>query len=166
MLGKIRWCGYGKATRVARVLAVVFCLSGAPSGPAAAQNPVPSAAPTLGRDLYVSCYLMVRDSDVVGPYKPFSATTCIATILGAVATREGARPNENNKSRFCLPKNAETAVDPSKSMAFAYLNFYESTDSVNTKSADASSQLVFTAAMILKWPCPDLSVPPPASPPR
>jgi hypothetical protein len=114
----------------------------------------PTPEPTA-RDVYVSCWLYVNNADVpkdaAGKLQPFSSERCGVYSLVAITYREGRSKTEDNRYRFCLPNTAELSTDSPRAMAFAYVDYFESRAA---QLASKDGKTAYTAAMILKWPCP------------
>jgi hypothetical protein len=111
-------------------------------------------APITPNDLYVGCYLLVRDAnaseDSAGRPESFSPEMCGFAAILAIRDREGIRPDQDRSLLFCLPTTSEVAANPGYAMAHAYLDFY---DLHTPQRHTQDGMLAFTAAMIDKWPC-------------
>lgn len=140
------------ARNAARLLAQVVAVLVAFAAQAGAQEiPRPKATP---KDVYVSCYLLVRDKavnpDLGGVDPPYQSTTCAAFALLSIATREGAPATV--RYRFCLPDDAYTSAEPAKAMAYAYIDWFEK---LGFAVKDDNGAAAFVFAMIDRWPCRD-----------
>jgi hypothetical protein len=133
----------------ATILFVAFHLS---TVEASAQS-IPEPKPTA-RDLYVGCSLLVNDNDVLrnssGKAERYSAARCAGQGLSAITYREGWSQDKDNKYRFCLPKTPEASQNPTRAMAYAYLEYFEAN---SFRVAAEDGQTNYTIAMIVKWPC-------------
>lgn len=111
-------------------------------------------APVTPNDLYVGCYLLVRDSsaaeDAAGRPANFSPEMCGLAAMLAMRDREGPRPDQDQTTIFCLPATSDVSSNPGLAMANAYLDFY---DQRSPQNHTQDGMLAFTAAMIDKWPC-------------
>lgn len=115
---------------------------------------LPQSPPTA-RDVYVSCSLLVRNTDVSPSTKdgrplPYSSTVCSLYALAAMGLREGKSAAEDNGRRWCLPKDAQSQQKTLETMAYAYIDVFESHFS---RMASGPGREAFLAAMIVKWPC-------------
>ena len=70
--------------------------------------------------------------------------------LGAIVHRESRVEGKDNRFRFCLPKTAEISQNPTRAMAYAFIDFFEANAAA---IADRPGNEAFVAAMIFKWPC-------------
>lgn len=115
----------------------------------AAQTPAP-AAPKLptARELYVSCFLLLKEDFAAGVGRQHKPETCAGFALIGIATREGRAAD--NKYRFCLPKDDFGRDDTTESMAAAYIEYYDRQARVLPQD---KAREAFTMAMIEKWPC-------------
>jgi len=121
------------------------------AGAAAQQVAAPVARPTA-TDLYVSCYLFVRGTDVPeiegGVVERFSALQCGIMGIRAITHREGDRPDR--QYRFCLPKGSAESTDPGRAMAHTYIDFFHRRASA---VSGIDGEAAFIIAMVSKWPC-------------
>lgn len=120
---------------------------------AQSQPPPPSISATP-RDLHTGCHLTLRETDVPqrdGRNEPFSAAICRLAIIGAILHREGRSATDRNDLRFCLPHSADADSNPSRAMAAAYVDWYESNPARANSMPDGRTALV--VAMIERWPC-------------
>lgn len=111
--------------------------------------PAPRAS---GQDVYVSCYLLVHETDVPQPNgrsELFSASTCAAMSVVAIATREGDRPEV--KYRFCLPSRSSVSGDPARAMARAYLDWYETKGFAAPDQSNGAA--MFVISQVETFPC-------------
>ena len=106
-------------------------------------------------DLYVSCYLFVRDTDALrderGQIQPWGAGWCFLTALSSLQ-REGEVFGSANFGRYCLPETPAVSADPGRVIAFAYMDYYE-----RNAGRIANQRAVpdaFMAAMLERFPCP------------
>lgn len=106
-------------------------------------------------DLYVSCYLFVRDTDAIrderGMAHPWGAGWCALTALASLQ-REGQVLGGDNRDRYCLPETPAVSADPGRVIAFAYLDYYER--NAATVANEQAVPGVFMAAMRERFPCP------------
>jgi hypothetical protein len=125
----------------------------APVSPQPTASALPRPLPNA-RELYVGCSLYVRGDDVAkgrdGYATNYSSVICGFQSLAAIANRESMIAGKNNALRFCLPKTAEATQDPTRAMAYAYLDYFER---IGSRMADKDGATVFIVAMIDKWPC-------------
>jgi hypothetical protein len=109
---------------------------------------------STARDIYIGCGLFVRGKDVTrdeqGHQELYSGAQCALYSLMAIGQRQGRRNGEDNRQRFCLPQVYEIRQEPTRAMAYAYIEFFESRPSV---LADWSGIDAYMAGMISKWPC-------------
>lgn len=119
----------------------------------AAAQTIPGTKPSA-RDLYIGCSLLVNDNDVLkdslGNIERYSAAACALQGFIAITNREGWSKDKDNKYRFCLPKTSEASQNPSRAMAYAYLEYFEAH---SRRIAAEDGQTNYTIAMIFKWPC-------------
>ncbi len=113
--------------------------------------PAPSA-----QDMFVSCYLYVRDADLrqSDGSRTFSANTCSVAALAAIVNREGDRPDTNLD--FCLPRNDPVVeADVVKAMAYAFLRFYRERGHLMGREPQTvdDGRTVFVVAQMAAWPC-------------
>ena len=124
------------------------------SAPTTADFAALPRAPITPADLYVGCYLLVRDSssadDPAGRPENFSPEMCGLAAILAMRDRKGPRPDEDQTTLFCLPTTSDVSSNPGLAMANAYLDFY---DQRSPQNHTQDGMLAFTAAMIDKWPC-------------
>jgi len=106
-------------------------------------------------DLYVSCYLFVRDTDALrnesGGIQPWGAGWCALTALASLQ-REGELFGSANFGRYCLPETPAVSADPGRVIAFAYLDYYER--NAATLANQRAVPYAFMAAMQERFPCP------------
>lgn len=123
----------------------------AASGTGAQTTPLPQPRPSA-RDMYVSCYLLVRREPVSrgpdGSRPSYAPETCTLMSLAAIRDRESAAAP---KPHFCLAMTAEVEKSPPDAMAYAYLDFFERRGSA---LAGLDGRAAYIAAMISRWPCP------------
>lgn len=104
------------------------------------------------REMYVSCYLLVRREPVArgadGSRPPYAPENCSMMSLAAIRDRESAAAP---KPHFCLTMTAEVEKSPPDAMAYAFLDFFERRGST---LAGLDGRAAYVAAMISKWPCP------------
>jgi hypothetical protein len=150
-------------TKLSWTLAALAALALAPPAaatttPNGASAPSPAARPDgdpppTARDLYIGCYLLLRDTDVPmgSDNKPtaYSAANCGSQVLSTMTYREGAQPGQ--PFRFCLPDNDESRDRPALMMAQAYVDYYERKSSRVPK--DTKGSALFVVAMVDRWPC-------------
>lgn len=131
-----------------QILIALAAMAGA--SPLSAQE-LPAAKPS-SRELYVSCYLLLRDAaaitDASGKDLLYSPTQCAMYGVIAIANKEGAVPGDTR--RFCLPRTAE-AENPSRQMAAAYVDGYEAFAAAANSSPSLTA---FVGTLIQKLPCP------------
>lgn len=136
-----------------KLTALLVAIATAACSTAAAAADLPSPKPNA-RDLYVSCFLLAHETDVLkqsnGKSDLFGSSYCSLASISMIVNREG---KENPKKyKFCLDRSASVAANIPKAMAFAYLDFFEG-PALKDKGVDGSSAYLF--AMIARWPCPD-----------
>ncbi len=136
-----------------KLTALIVALATASCATVAAAADLPAPKPTA-RDLYIACYLLAHETDVLkrpdGKSELFGSSYCGLASISMIANREG---QENpNKYKFCLDRSASTTANIPKAMAFAYLDYYEG-PALKDKGVDGSAAYLF--AMMARWPCAD-----------
>jgi hypothetical protein len=77
-----------------------------------------------------------------------SGMWCGLNSVLAIRDYEGA--GRERRHKFCLPDTGIESQDPATAMAYAYIDYYEQNASF---VAAKDGGLIYTAAMIVKWPC-------------
>lgn len=118
-----------------------------------AQAPTEPRPRVTARDLYIGCTLFARNAeasslDDPGEKLPFSAIRCVETAFNALGYSRMIRPGTDWE--YCLPDSASVAADRARSMALAYLDFYEAVGRVKPNDDGLT---MFLYAMKETWPC-------------
>jgi hypothetical protein len=106
------------------------------------------AKPKL-RDLYVGCFLFLKSDSLTaertsGVTKSHSATACVDEIALTIAMFR------DKPDGFCPSGAVDFDSDPIRSMASAFLGFYEG---LEPGASGIDGQGGFLAAAKRKWPC-------------
>lgn len=116
---------------------------------------IPRPAPTA-RDLYLGCSLLIRDETLSAEtyddrsQKPYSAISCGLAAFVALGYENRIKPG--NEWVYCLPRNASTStgVNQQKTMAMAYVDFYER---IGRAKPDMAGFDMMLYAFKDTWPC-------------
>lgn len=117
------------------------------AGPASVQE-MPAPKPSA-RDLYVACYLYLRDEAVISKSAGYHPMGCAAAALSGMVYREGQ--SQPSKYKFCLPSDAAVEADIPKAMAAAYLDGFDELPPAARRGDGAAA---FVVVLMRKWPCP------------
>lgn len=127
-------------------VALLACTS-----PAWSQVPAPTPTPS---DVYVSCYLFVRDSPLAQSdgeeLKPYGPETCAAYGIMAFVHYEGRA--QAGEYKFCAPTTSDVRTNFGKAFAHVYIDFYKARADMDAKGK-GNGKLAYLAALLEKWPC-------------
>jgi len=118
------------------------------AGLLAVADPPPQNMPTA-EEMFISCYLFVRTTDVFEKDASYSSVNCGLMALATIANEYTYR--KDSRIAFCLPDNAEFRNNPAQAMANAYLDFYPKRAST---AGGADGKTAFVVSQHYKWPCP------------